>query len=271
MSAIVARIGAGQAAPRLISALRRQSGPGHSLAGLTLSDYRGASTTLVRTAIGAHTNRPLERIDVPPALQECGSGIGVIVADASEAATDSRQPATDCTGGITVVHTGGIRNARALGDELLAAGHHPRSGHDSWSCAEIIAHLVEEGIRRRLSAHSALDLAVARLDGNCGIIVLEAGRGHLAAAAHGSPLVHARTANEAFIASDVDALPAHIHEFRILGDGYSIEARHLADRWRRRGRELSSPQLHSRISEMPSPPMPLRGPQSSARVPAPAA
>ena len=58
---------------------------------------------------------------------------------------ENAHPHLDCSGRLAVVHNGIIENHVELAEELVAAGHHLESDTDT----EVLAHLVEDGLRRR--------------------------------------------------------------------------------------------------------------------------
>ncbi|NYF12064.1 glucosamine--fructose-6-phosphate aminotransferase (isomerizing) [Pseudoclavibacter sp. JAI123] len=243
MCGIIACVGTNPALPTLLEALRRLEYRGYDSAGVAVPTPSGRHTIVRSVArMAGLSEAVVDAVERSPELAKQGSGIGhTRWATHGLVEESNAHPLGDCTGRISIAHNGIIENADELRTELIAAGHAFASSVDS----EVVAHLVEDGMRNQASLHTAVDQAVARLRGSWAIVVLDSVRGHVVAAVHRSPLVIARTMGGAVLASDVNAIAAWAPEFRVIEDGDSVEVRHLSDRWRRGGKEIVAPALHA--------------------------
>ncbi|AGB25971.1 glucosamine--fructose-6-phosphate aminotransferase, isomerizing [Mycobacterium sp. JS623] len=139
-------------------------------------------------------------------------------------------PHADCTGQISLVHNGVIDNADALRNALAASGHRFTSSVDS----EVLCHLIEDARTRCGDLFEALQLALTRVEGSWALAALEAGTGQITVAAHGSPLLVARTPDGDFAASDFAAIADWADQYRVLDDGDVVDLT-SSDRWSHRG------------------------------------
>lgn len=139
-------------------------------------------------------------------------------------------PHADCTGQISLVHNGVIDNADALKNALAAAGHRFASSVDS----EVLCHLIEDERMRCGDLFEAVQIALTRVEGSWALAAVEAGTGQIAVAAHGSPLLVARTPHGDFAASDFAAIADWADEYRVLDDGDVVDLT-SNDRWSHRG------------------------------------
>ena len=131
-------------------------------------------------------------------------------------------PHTDCTGALALVHNGIIENHVELGDELVSAGHDLRSETDT----EVLAHMIEAGMRDGAGLADALRAALARVEGSFAVAVVHAGDPDLIVAARrSSPLVAGRTDGAGLVASDIPALLAATREVYVLDDDQVVEVR----------------------------------------------
>lgn len=242
MCGIVACVGSAPALPTLLEALRRLEYRGYDSVGVAVPTPSGRHTIVRSVArMAGLSEAVVDAVGRSPDLALQGSGIGhTRWATHGLVEEANAHPFGDCTGRISIVHNGIIENADELRTCLIAGGHAFASSVDS----EVIAHLVEDAMQNQQSLHTAVDTAVAQLRGSWAIVVLDSARGHVVAAAHRSPLVIGRNHQGAFLASDINAIAAWVHEFRVIEDGDSVEVRHFSDRWRRGGKELAVPALH---------------------------
>ncbi len=139
-------------------------------------------------------------------------------------------PHADCTGQISLVHNGVIDNADALTNALTAAGHRFASSVDS----EVLCHLIEDERVRCGDLFEAVQIALTRVEGSWALAAVEAGTGQIVVAAHGSPLLVARTVHGDFAASDFAAISDWADEYRVLDDGDVVELT-SSERWSHRG------------------------------------
>ena len=123
-------------------------------------------------------------------------------------------PHDDCKGRVTIVLNGIIENYKELRVELTARGHSFTSETD----AEVVAHLIEEGVGDGLAA--AVRAAVARLDGHFAFVAMAVDEpGVLVGTRREAPLVVGFGDGEMFIASAIPAFLAHTREIAVLDDG----------------------------------------------------
>lgn len=125
-------------------------------------------------------------------------------------------PHIDCGGSIAVVHNGVIRNFASLRAQLGARGHKLRSETDT----ELVAHLVEEELRKGAEPVEAFARALARLDGSYAIAMLmEVEPGKVFFARMRSPLILGIGDGMNAVASDIPALLHITRKVLTLEDG----------------------------------------------------
>ncbi len=119
-------------------------------------------------------------------------------------------PHTDCAGDIAVVHNGIIKNYLKLKAELVERGHVFRSETDT----EVLAHLVEEEVRRGASILEALERLIEVVEGSFAIALLYAREPwRIYFARRESPLYATVTECTAAVSSDV---PSLLHISRLI-------------------------------------------------------
>jgi len=220
------------AAPYLVEALGRLEYRGYDSAGIAVGDA-GRLGTL----------RTIDRVDDldrqladEPSIGVGRSGIGHTRWATHGAVTvGNAHPHTDCHERVAIVHNGVLTNSETLRAELQVDGHRFSSAVDS----EVIAHLVEAQLDEH-DLHTAVEMAVGRLQGSWAIVVLDAATGSMVAAAHQSPLVLAQSEFGDFVASDISAIAAWVDDFRVLQDGDVVQVSGAA-RWRRLGVPVMPP------------------------------
>jgi glucosamine--fructose-6-phosphate aminotransferase (isomerizing) len=228
MCGIIACRTNGPAVDYLQVALRRLEYRGYDSVGVALRTADGTVARL-RTVdrIGA-----LDRLVADwPGPQFDGVGIGHTRWATHGAVTESNaHPHTDCTGEISLVHNGIITNADALRESLTTAGHTFASTVDS----EVLCHLIEQERVVCGDLFDAVQLALNQVEGSWALAALEQGTGRIVLAAHGSPLLLARTPHGDFAASDIAAIVDWADEFQVLDDGDVVDLT-TAGRWCNRG------------------------------------
>jgi glucosamine--fructose-6-phosphate aminotransferase (isomerizing) len=230
MCGIVGYVGFREATGLILEGLRRLEYRGYDSAGIaTLDDSGGIH---VRKAAGRLARlEALVRVDATDA----SIGIGHTRWATHGAPTDGNAhphlgcPAAAATPSVAVVHNGVIENFHGLKTRLEAEGYVFRSETDT----EVIAHLVDAALRRRLAAGAprvsdepadspwvaAVREAVDQLRGTYGLLVLFAGQpGLLVAARCGSPLVVGVGDGEHFVASDSSPLAGHADRIVYMAD-----------------------------------------------------
>lgn len=209
-------------------ALRRLEYRGYDSVGVALQTASGEVARLRTVGRVAALDRLVREW---PGAPFNGVGIGHTRWATHGSVTEANaHPHADCTGRIYVVHNGIVENAFDLRRELTRAGHLAATSVDS----EVLSHLIEDELRRTRDLFAAVQSALTRVHGSWALAVLEQGTGRIVVAAHGSPLLVARSHHGNFAASDIAAIADWTEEFRVLDDGDVVE---LADggRWVRGG------------------------------------
>ncbi len=125
-------------------------------------------------------------------------------------------PHTDCTGSIAVVHNGIIENFLPLKKELQELDHVFTSRTDS----EVIAHLVEEFLKRGERLEEAFRKTLMRLQGSYAVALISARHPNLLLAARReSPLIVGVGGGFNMVASDITALLDMTRQMVFLADG----------------------------------------------------
>jgi len=125
-------------------------------------------------------------------------------------------PHSDCSQKVWLVHNGIIENYRALTEELIHAGHVFHSDTDS----EVLAHLIEEYLKKTDVFEKAVIAALKRVSGTYGIAVMHTDEPEkIITARMGSPIVLGIGEDEHIIASDPVAILRHTRNVIYLEDG----------------------------------------------------
>jgi glucosamine--fructose-6-phosphate aminotransferase (isomerizing) len=211
MCGIVGYAGAESAAPILLRALKRLEYRGYDSAGVA-TVYAGE--VVVRKDAGRvnEINARLKLDSMPGTL-----GIAHTRWATHGAPTAlNAHPHTDCSGRIAIVHNGVIENYLALKKELLDLDHALASRTDS----EVIAHLVEEYLRRGEELEQAFRKALQRLEGSYAVaLVSSLSPEKILAARREAPLIIGVGRGFNMVASDITALLDMTKEMVFLHDG----------------------------------------------------
>ncbi len=135
-------------------------------------------------------------------------------------------PHRDCLGSIALVHNGIIENHDELKRELLAKKHKFSSATDT----EVIAHLLEELMRKGKSFENALQETIQRLKGSFALGILSRDApGKIWAVKKESPLIIGISRNGMFLSSDPSALLPFTNQVFYLDDSqYAVlEQEHM--------------------------------------------
>lgn len=125
-------------------------------------------------------------------------------------------PHADCDGELWLVHNGIIENFKELKEKLIKLGHAFRSDSDT----EVLAHLVEEHLKKEKNFEKAAFKALNDVRGTYGIALQYKGEpDKLIAARMGSPIVIGLGNGEHFIASDPSPILPHTKKVVFLEDG----------------------------------------------------
>lgn len=211
MCGIVGYIGKRQAKDLLIEGLHRLEYRGYDSAGVTLLE-KGKLKRIRALGKVAELEKKTESLNF-------GATLGIAHtrwATHGKPAEKNAHPHTDCSKSIALVHNGIIENYLELKEKLLKKGHSFSSETDT----EVIAHLIEEYLKKEEGFEKAFAQALKELRGTYGIAVVYAKEPEkLFVARMGSPLLLGVGKDEYFVASDVSAILAHTKRVVYLNDG----------------------------------------------------
>jgi glucosamine--fructose-6-phosphate aminotransferase (isomerizing) len=201
----------------------------HLIEGLRVLEYRGYDSCGVAVADGGEVTirrkvgrlSELERLLEDGALRDARAGIGhTRWATHGKPSDENAHPHTDGSGRMALVHNGIVENYLELRRELQAAGRVFQSETDT----EVLTMLVGRELERGLSLGDSVRAALARVRGYYAIAVISTGANpELVGARNGPPLVVAKTADGAWLASDVLALLPHTRDVVYIADGEVVE------------------------------------------------
>ncbi len=232
MCGIVGYVGHQEAAPFLLSGLRRLEYRGYDSAGIATLDAGG----LLRLRKRAGRVRTLEEsVTSEPVTGFCGIS-HTRWATHGPATDENAHPHLGGEGVVAVVHNGVIENHAILRRELQSQGFVFQSETDTEVIAHLIAHELE-GCRGDLLA--AVLGVLPRLEGTYGLAVISpSAPGEIVGARLGSPLVVGVGEGEYLLASDPAAIVPHTSRVAYLQDGEVV--RLTADDFELRHRERGS-------------------------------
>jgi glutamine---fructose-6-phosphate transaminase (isomerizing) len=209
MCGIVGVVGQGPAAAPILSALRRLEYRGYDSAGIATLE-RGLLT--LRRAVGKLKNLESKLTSEPLA--------GLIGIGHTRWATHGRPNEKNAhphaVDGVAVVHNGIIENHRELRKELELAGGRFVTDTDT----EVIAHLVNQQLKKGYEPVDAVRAALPRLEGAFALAFLFEGYENLIIGARkGSPLAVGYGRGEMYLGSDAMALAPLTDMISYLEDG----------------------------------------------------
>jgi len=209
MCGIVGYVGSAEACPILLGALGRLEYRGYDSAGIATLAASGKLE--IRRAPGK-----LENLRALVASSPLAGHIGI---GHTRWATHGRPSEENAhphkAGPVAVIHNGIVENFIELRADLVGPGHKLSSETDT----ELIAHLVEEHVRKGARLVDAVRETVRELRGSFSIVVLsETEPGKLVAAKTATPLVVGLGKHENFVASDIPAILEHTRETIVLDD-----------------------------------------------------
>jgi len=221
MCGIIGYIGVGDVCRIIVSGLKRLEYRGYDSLGVAIADN---NHLYVKKGAG----RIDELVDKLQILNVKGNrGVGHVRWATHGSPNDTNaHPHVDCTGKIAVVHNGIIENFTELRKELEDKGHVFRSQTDT----EVVAHLIEEELKKHADFETAFRNALKKLRGSFALGVVYADDpNRLYFARMESPLVLGIGENGMFAASDVPAFLEHTRRVVLMNDGeYAVLAR---DSW----------------------------------------
>jgi glucosamine--fructose-6-phosphate aminotransferase (isomerizing) len=211
MCGIVGYVGGEACAPLLVRALKRLEYRGYDSAGIaTVHEGR----LQVRKDVGK-----VDDVNGRLGLDSLPGTVGVAHTRwATHGAPTmlNAHPHTDCMGSIAIVHNGIIENFLALKKELQELNHVFTSRTDS----EVIAHQVEEFLKRGERLEEAFRRALLRLEGSYAVALISARHPNpLLAARMESPLIVGVGGGFNMVASDITALLEMTRQMIFLSDG----------------------------------------------------
>jgi glucosamine--fructose-6-phosphate aminotransferase (isomerizing) len=128
-------------------------------------------------------------------------------------------PHTDCTGKIVIVHNGIVENYESLKQDLINKQHQFKSETDS----EVIAHLIEEEIKKTSDTRDAILSVFNQLKGMSAVIVFFPEKEEFYIIKNGSPIVFGAHDKEYIVASDSIAIAPFTKEVYYLNDYELLE------------------------------------------------
>jgi glucosamine--fructose-6-phosphate aminotransferase (isomerizing) len=216
MCGIIGYVGPRDACPILLGGLERLEYRGYDSAGIAI--LPSSQKLAIRRAVGKLSNLRQRLLDDPI---EGHTGIGH-----TRWATHGRPSEENAhphqAGPVAVIHNGIVENYIELRGALLERGHKLRSETDT----ELISHLIEEALRRKLDLAEAVRTTVSQLRGSFSIVAIaETDPGRLVAAKTATPLVLGFGDGENFVASDIPAILEHTRLALVMEDGELADIR----------------------------------------------
>src|SRR6266850_8062618 len=212
MCGIVGYVGNKQVVPLIIDGLRKLEYRGYDSAGIAVVDEN--HQLKIRRAEGKLRN--LEEVLRQKPLDGT-YGVGhTRWATHGRPTEENAHPHRDCTGRVVVVHNGIIENYLQLKERLRKTDHRFVTETDT----EIIAHLIEEYLRKDQSFEIAVREATLELRGIFALSIINADEPDtIIAVRQGPPVVIGLGDREFFIASDIPPILQHTRDVFFLGDG----------------------------------------------------
>ncbi|HOH97441.1 MAG TPA: glutamine--fructose-6-phosphate transaminase (isomerizing) [Candidatus Cloacimonadota bacterium] len=212
MCGIVGYIGARNALPIVVEALKRLEYRGYDSSGCALIN-EGSLQVYKKQGKIIELERAL------PEPSKCEGNIAIAHtrwATHGEPNEINAHPHTDCHGRLAIVHNGIIENYKLLREQLTDLGHRFVSNTDT----EVIVHLIEQFLTSEACLEDAVREAMKRVEGTYGLVVLSQDEPNkLIAVRKGSPLIIGINDHEHFITSDVSAIIIHTKRVIYLQDG----------------------------------------------------
>lgn len=212
MCGIVGYVGNKQVVPLIIDGLRKLEYRGYDSAGIAVVNEEHDLS--IRRAEGKLRNLE-EAIRLSPLDGTYGIG-HTRWATHGRPTEENAHPHRDCTGRVVVVHNGIIENYLQLKERLRKTDHQFVTETDT----EIIAHLIEEYLRRGDSFEKAVREATQELRGIFALSIINCDQPDtIIAVRQGPPVVIGLGDREYFVASDIPPILQHTRDVFFLGDG----------------------------------------------------
>lgn len=230
MCGIVGYVGSKNAAPVLISALKKLEYRGYDSAGIAVYDEekdevivkkcKGALRFLEEKIAGEIVKGSMAEESDESLIEKCGQvvhgclGIGhTRWATHGEPSDINSHPHTNVSGSIAVVHNGIIENFAKLKAWLESEGIVFKSDTDT----EVVAHLINYYYEEEMDIFKAVRLTLQRLEGSYALgVVCKDYPDRVIAARKESPLIVGVGKGENFIASDVPAILEYTRDVYFL-------------------------------------------------------
>ena len=209
MCGIVGYVGDKKAVPILIEGLARLEYRGYDSAGVAVMEGERIE---VRRSVGKLAN-----LRKSLAEREINGVVGIGHTRWATHGKPSEQNAhPHRSNGCVLVHNGIIENYQPLKQQLQREGYKFQSETDT----EVVAHLIDKHLQRRLKLAEAVRAATNEVRGSYALAVIcEKEPETIIAARSGCPLVIGRTKHASYVASDVMAMLAHTREVIYLEEG----------------------------------------------------
>jgi glucosamine--fructose-6-phosphate aminotransferase (isomerizing) len=212
MCGIVGYVGNKQVVPLIIDGLRKLEYRGYDSAGIAVVNEQ--HDLEIRRAEGKLRNLE-EAIRLNPLDGTYGIG-HTRWATHGRPTEENAHPHRDCSGRVVVVHNGIIENYLQLKDRLRASDHRFVTETDT----EIIAHLIEEHLKKSHHFEKAVRDAMRELRGIFALSIINADQPDtIIAVRQGPPVVIGLGDREFFVASDIPPILQHTRDVFFLGDG----------------------------------------------------
>ncbi len=212
MCGIVGYVGNKQVVPLIIDGLRKLEYRGYDSAGIAVVNE--THELQIRRAEGKLRNLE-EVIRLTPLDGTYGIG-HTRWATHGRPTEENAHPHRDCTGRVVVVHNGIIENYLQLKERLRQTDHQFVTETDT----EIIAHLIEEYLRRGDNFEKAVRETARELRGIFALAIINADEPDtIIALRQGPPVVIGLGDREFFVASDIPPILQHTRDIFFLGDG----------------------------------------------------
>jgi glucosamine--fructose-6-phosphate aminotransferase (isomerizing) len=215
MCGIVGYIGRREAAPIILESLRKLEYRGYDSAGIAVLNGGGVG---IRRCLGK-----LKNLDALLAARPIPGSVGI---GHTRWATHGKPSEINAhphqAGSVVVVHNGIIENYLELKEYLTAEGAKFESETDT----EIVAHLVDQKIRRGADFLAAVQKSLKEIEGSYALVFLNLkDPERLIVAKNSTPIVLGSGRDETLIASDIPALLDHTRKVTFLEDGEIAEVK----------------------------------------------
>jgi glucosamine--fructose-6-phosphate aminotransferase (isomerizing) len=198
----------------IVDNLKKLEYRGYDSAGIAIQNQKGI---IVKKEVGRIdiVNKKLRLSSISGSL-----GIGhTRWATCGGVTKENSHPHTDCKGNIALVHNGIIENFQELKEKLHKNGHTFTSETDS----EVLAHMIEDEVKKRSSLRDAILNILPKLTGRYALVVMDSKSNSLIGVRNGSPLTLGLGDQKKFISSDLQTFLDYTNEAVVMHDGELAE------------------------------------------------